>query len=249
MTDTRQYAAHARTSAMVRKIDAAKREIEREARGRFVVCSSWGKDSCALVALILEAVGSGFQVGHLRSPYELPGCDAVLAWARERMVVHTVESPWSLADYVAWLQTHGLGYERVSLQSAGKDRKRDALVEWVKEHGYATQLLGMRAEESAGRRACFRFRGLSYDAHGLRICNPIGWWTAQDVWAYLVSRGVPWHPLYDCETHGETRETLRNGGWLTVHGCNDARVPWLRRHYPEQYRQLLADFPQTGRLA
>jgi hypothetical protein len=47
---------------------------------------------------------------------------------------------------------------------------------------------------------------------------------------------------------GETRETLRNGGWLSVHGCNDARVPWLRQHYPDEYRRLREEFPQVGRL-
>jgi phosphoadenosine phosphosulfate reductase len=247
--DLREYATHARTVALRRKVELARQEIEREiAGGRFVVCSSWGKDSCALVSLVQSVAGTGFDVAHLESPYELPGYDRVLEWFRARCVVHTIPAQRTLAEYVEWLQRHGLGYERDKLLDARKASKRDELTEWIRDRGFVLQLLGMRAQESKGRRQCFRFRGLSYDAHGLRVSNPIGWWTARDVWSYLVSRDVPWHPLYDAETHGETRETLRNGGWLSVHGCNDARVPWLRAHYPEEYRALRGAFPQVTRL-
>lgn len=248
VNDLRAYATHARTIAMRRKVELARHEIERETKtGRFVVCSSWGKDSCAIVGLVLSVIGPGFDVVHLESLYELPGAADLIEWARARTVIHTVSTERTLTEYIAWLQAHGLHYERESLLESGKASKRDELTEWIREHGFATQLVGMRAQESKGRRACFRARGLSYGARGLRMCNPIGWWTTRDVWAYLVSHSIPWHPLYDRETHGETRETLRNGGWLSVHGCNDARIPWLRAHYPDEYRRLAAEFPQVRR--
>jgi phosphoadenosine phosphosulfate reductase len=250
MTDLRAYETLSRTRSHTAKVRRARLEIEHalKSSNRFAVCSSWGKDSCALVGLVLSVVGTGFDVVHLRSPYELPGHGRILEWASGRCVIYTVDTTRTLGDYVSWLQEHGLHYERESLLERGKASKRDDMLEWIREQGYGLQLLGMRAEESKGRRQCFRRRGLTYQAHGLTVCNPIGWWTTRDVWAYLVSRNIPWHPLYDCETHGETRETLRNGGWLSVHGCNDARVPWLRRHYPNEYRALRDAFPGVGRL-
>lgn len=251
MPDLREYATWARTLAHRRKVDRARRELVASTMGkRAVVCSSWGKDSCALVALCSSVFGPGFDVVHLRSPYELPGHERVTDWFADRCQMHTVDTRKSLGEYVDWLREHGLHYERdnAPLLSRGKQAKRDDMLEWILARGYTHQVLGMRAEESKARRQCFRARGLTYRAHGLTVCNPIGWWTTRDVWAYLVDRGIPWHPLYDCESHGETRETLRNGGWLSVHGCNDARVPWLREHYPDQYRQLRDAFPQVTRL-
>jgi phosphoadenosine phosphosulfate reductase len=245
-TDLRGYLVIARTQLHRRKVSQAMAEIDRSMRqhDRFIVCSSWGKDSCALVSLVLTVCGPGFDVAHLQSPYELPGNESTLEWFGARCAIHTLPTERTLGDYISWLQTHGLHYERERQCNLGKTSKRDELVEWVRKHGYSLQILGMRAQESKGRRSCFRARGLTYQAHGLTVCNPIGWWSNKDVWAYLVSREIPWHPLYDCETHGETRETLRNGGWLSVHGCNDARGPWLRAHFPDEWRRLIDAFPR-----
>lgn len=156
----------------------------------------------------------------------------------------------SLQDTIAWLRTHGLGHEREKRGGAGKKRKADAALEWVLSRGYDVQALGMRAEESPARRTCFRIRGLVYEAHGIVVANPIGWWSTRDVWAYLVSRDLPWHRLYDLETHGFTRETLRNSGWLTWAAApdNGGRAQWLEAHYPEQWRALLADFPRLAAM-
>jgi 3'-phosphoadenosine 5'-phosphosulfate sulfotransferase (PAPS reductase)/FAD synthetase len=78
--------------------------------------------------------------------------------------------------------------------------------------------------------------------------QPLAWWSAQDTWAYLFSREVPYHPLYDRETHGQTRETLRNTGWLSTDGAEQGRIAWLREHYPDQYRLLEAAFPRIRQL-
>jgi 3'-phosphoadenosine 5'-phosphosulfate sulfotransferase (PAPS reductase)/FAD synthetase len=251
LPDLRQYEAHAKTVSFQRKLYRARLEIEAAVRkhASWIVSSSWGKDSCALAGLVSETVGPGFDVAHLQSPYELPGCERVTEWFGARCVVHTIYTVRTLTDYVAWLQAHGLGIDRDKLKSAGKQRKTDELVVWVTSNGYTLQMLGMRADESKARRTCFRVRGLTYEAHGLTVSNPLGWWSTADVWSYLVSREIPWHPLYDCETHGVTREQIRNSGWLTVASdATDWRIPWLRRHYPEQYRALTDAFPRVRQL-
>lgn len=210
--------------------------------------TSWGKDSCALLSLATGELGR-VDAAHMVSGYELPGDEHVRTWFSSRCNLEEVAARRPVSEIVEWLKTYGLGYERETLRGAGKKRKTDAALEWVKAHGYAVQMLGMRAAESKARRTCFRVRGLTYPAHGLTVSNPIGWWETRDVWAYLVAHGVPWHPLYDAETHGQTRETIRNAGWLTVQSdSTDWRVPWLRRHFPEQYSALAREFPQVRRL-
>ncbi len=249
--DLRRYEAHAKTGAFARKLHRARLEVEHALKSgqAWVASSSWGKDSCALAGVLLDVHGPGFDVVHLRSPYELPGYERVIEWFAARCVIHTVETQRTLAEYISWLQQHGLDLDREREQSAGKARKVNELLSWVRARSYALQFLGMRADESKARRMCFRVRGLTYEAHGLTVSNPLGWWTTVDVWAYLVSRGIPWHPLYDCETHGVTREQIRNAGWLTVQGdATDWRIPWLRQHYPEQYRDLARAFPRVRLL-
>lgn len=249
MSDLRAYAAIARTQRFARLVMRARREIDRALTfGPALISTSWGKDSCALAHLVFT-LAPHVPMVHLRSPYELPGGERVERFFRELgATLIDVPTRKTLAQYIEWLQQHGLGYEREARQKAGRSRKASELSEWALKNGRPVQFLGMRAAESALRRRVFRSRGLTYQrADGCVMSNPIGWWQTSDVWAYLVSRGVPWHPLYDCETHGVTREQIRNAGWLTVQSdVTDWRIPWLREHYPEQYRQLRALFPRVA---
>jgi len=59
-----------------------------------------------------------------------------------------------------------------------------------KEHGWKTQFIGLRTEESISRRTlCTKPRsGEVY---------PVDKWRWMDIWAYIVSRGLPYPHLYD----------------------------------------------------
>lgn len=247
------YLEHAQLRAHRAKVAQAREELVRAAvHGKLIVGSSWGKDSCALLHLVLETLGP-VEVLHLGSPYQLPGYDDLLAWAQERCQVHTLESGRTLAQTVEWLRDIGLPHERTKAQQAKvvQGLKKDKARAWLAEHGYQAQVLGMRGEESRGRRQCFRFRGLTYQlSDGLTICNPLGWWSARDVWAYILANGVPYNRrIYDAETHGLTRETIRNTGWLSTDGAHQGRLVWLRQHFPEQWRALLAEWPHLSQLS
>lgn len=249
MTWRREYIAWASLKTHQRKVEQAREcLIDAASRGSIIISTSWGKDSVALCDLAIETLGR-VPLFHLKSAYQLPGNEKIVEHFAARTEVFEVPARMSLDEIVAWLQTHGLDYERQKLRSAGTKRKTDAAVDWVLGAGYRVQALGMRAQESRSRATCFRIRGLTYQAHGLTVTNPLGWWSARDVWAHLASRDLPYHPLYDCETHGETRERLRNAGWLTLspYGA-DAKIVWLREHYPDQYRDLVKHFPQVARF-
>lgn len=241
----RGYLAHSKTITFHRHVDFALREVEKASRsGNAIVSTSWGKDSVALCHLAL-----GLPMVHLQSPYELPGGEHVVQWFIDNGAeIHTVRTRKSLQEYIDWLREFGLGYERESHAKVGRTRKASEVTVWATEHGYDVNLLGMRAEESAIRRRLFRKRGATYQRVDERwISNPLAWWSVRDVWAYLVSRDLPWHRLYDCESFGVTREKLRNCGWLTVQGdITDWRIPWLRRHFPDEFERLSEHFPRVG---
>lgn len=247
--DLRQYEVWATTRAFARHVETASRILcEGAERGPLVISVSWGKDSIAMAALALEVLGP-VPVLHLASPYALPGYEECVAWFRERTDVHVLEASRSLAEYVAWCKEIGLPHERAKSvqQRVVAEIKRDRGAEWARERGFAVQALGLRISEGGPRAAMLRAKGPVYALKdGSWKCCPLAYWTAKDVWGYLVSRGVPYNrKLYDAETHGETRESIRNTGWLSTDGAQQGRIAWLKTHFPAQYEQLVSEFPQV----
>ncbi len=251
MPDLDAYREWALTRAFAKRVDGA-REILREAalRGRVVIATSWGKDSVALSDLALDTLGR-IPLMHIASAYRMPGWEHVRDHFAARTIVHEIAPSRTLAEMIAWCEAIGLPHERTrSTQAAAVVAlKKDPGRTWVRENGYNVQFLGLRAVESKGRKARLR-RGTIYDVDrgAVAIACPLAWWDARDVWAWIVHRGLPYHQMYDCETHGLTRETIRNTGWLSTDGAQDGRVAWLRAHYPDQYRLLEREFPRVGSL-
>ncbi|HEU5276816.1 MAG TPA: phosphoadenosine phosphosulfate reductase family protein [Xanthobacteraceae bacterium] len=246
--DMRRFDAWATTQAFRRKVETAKRELDRTASLRCVVAVSFGKDSAALAHLAHSERGP-IEMMHMRVAHALPGGERVEAFMQTLGTLHVLDPLNSLEGSIAWLRQVGLPHERTKQahQKIIKERKRDRGDEWAQARGFQCTILGMRAEESRTRRILFRSRGLTYErGNGLMMSNPIGRWSAQDVWAYHVAHSIPWHPLYDCETLGFTRERLRSGGWLYTDGAAEGWTSWLRRHFPEQYRHLVAAFPRMA---
>lgn len=114
----------------------------------------------------------------------------------------------------------------------------------------AVQALGLRIDEGGPRAKVLRARGPLYRrADGTWLAAPLAHWTAADVWAWIAARGLPYPPLYERETHGQTRESLRSTGWLTTIDAPDGRIAWLRAHYPAQYAALVAEWPHLAALS
>jgi 3'-phosphoadenosine 5'-phosphosulfate sulfotransferase (PAPS reductase)/FAD synthetase len=252
VSDMRQYEVFAKTQAFKRHVDTARRIINESAeKGRLVVSMSWGKDSCAMGDLVHRELGHADMM-HMACAHELPGGDAVSGYFEERATIHELPPLNTLAESLEWLKVVGLPHERDPRdhQRIIQTRKRDRGNDWAIDNGYACTMLGMRAEESVVRRRLFKGRGPLYQrANGHWVSNPLAWWKTHDVWSYLVSRDVPWHPLYDCETHGFSRERLRNGGWLYTDGAPDGWTVWLRAHYPHEWRRLVDAFPHMRTLS
>ena len=250
--DLREYEVIASTRSFTRHVETARRILrDGAARGPMAVSVSWGKDSLALAHLALDTLGP-VPLFHMASPYGLPGYDECRAYFAARATVHELPASRSLAEYIAWCQDIGLPHERERNvhQKAVSEIKRDRGTEWAREHGFTVQALGMRIAEKGPRARVLRKRGPVYEmADGSWKCCPLAYWTTKEVWAYLVSRGVPYNRrLYDAETHGQTRETLRNTGWLSTDGAEEGRIAWLAFHFPDEYATLAAHFPQVQAL-
>jgi 3'-phosphoadenosine 5'-phosphosulfate sulfotransferase (PAPS reductase)/FAD synthetase len=250
-TDPEAYRVHARTRAFARKVEQARAAVRKmAAQGSFAVSCSFGKDSIAVASLVLDEVEKPHII-HMDSPYKLPGWEHVRDYFAARAQLHMIPSKKTLEETIEWLKDVGLGYERETQYATRVTHraKADAATLWCKEHGIGGQVLGLRAEESVDRRRVLRKRGLVYRVvSGQWHACPIGWWSVTDVWALIFSRDLPYPRLYDCESHGYNRETIRNTGWLTTIDAPDGRIAWLRHWFPEYYVRLVAEFPRLSQL-
>lgn len=254
--DRARYLMHARTTQHRRRVERARAILLDALRAadddptRIAVFTSWGSDSVPLCDLALDTLGPVAMV-HMASAYEMPGGERVVEYFAARGRLVTLPPSRTLDETVAWLHEIGLDVDRASAaaKKVGNRAKADKGTQWSLDHGVAVQVLGMRGEETLSRKRLIAGKGPIYAARGLTIACPLAFWSVADVWAYTVSRSLPWHPLYDCEGLGFTRETLSNTGWLTTHGVTSGRVAWLRRFYPDLHARLCEEWPHLRGLA
>lgn len=174
-----------RTLRLIREIDA---------EGLRLFCAlSGGKDSTALAGLLHEA-GVPFHAVHVHTELNTPGTRETVEALVARLgcsldVYEPVESVWDLlAEPV--VNGHDPLFNRASSGSL--------LVAYTYDGPWDGSWTGMRADESRGRCLNARVRGALYrlKADGKWIAQPMLWWSVKDVYAYIVSRGLPLHPHY-----------------------------------------------------
>lgn len=103
-------------------------------------------------------------------------------------------------------------------------------------HG-TRSISGVRGEESATRKARMMRWGEATD----NTCAPIGWWTGDDVFAYLHLNGLPVHPAYACTLGGQLdRRRIRVASLGGKRGDGMGRAEWERRYYSDALSRLEA---------
>jgi len=106
-------------------------------------------------------------------------------------------------------------------------------------------IMGLRAEESAGRSALFEFRGPIYYRQYDRkhVCCPVHDWTSEDIWTFHVENDLPYNELYDCPLIERGR--LRNGAMFGGTSHNYGTIKVVKMLYPGLFNRFAAEFPET----
>lgn len=197
------------------------------AQGPCYAGTSWGKDS-VVVAYLLWRYAPDVPLMHLRPTNHNPDCDAVRDAYFDRYP--------------------GQKYVEVSVDYSGVDRTQpDSVVDretdrcWykaIREFGDAyghRHILGLRGEESAGR----RLRMAKWGLNSPNGCAPIGNWSTADVFAALASRLLPVHPAYAMLGSGRwQRDRLRVAELGDTHGKGSGRREWEAEYYGDVLRRL-----------
>lgn len=169
-------------------------------------------------------------------------------------LVHHVQNNWTTV--LSWcyprrtildiLRAAGLGIEGATegLRSGqiAEEIVKDVAEQAARELGTDGYMLGLRRDESGGRKADLTKRGALYRMrNGQLRCCPIWDWTDDDVWAYLVSNDVEYNEAYDRTKHRPRRE-IRVCTYAGNTSERYGRFAWLRQEYPDLWRRLVAEF-------
>ena len=221
------YLAHYQSDGMAQKIKAAVATLRSglASAPRSYLSMSFGKDSAVCLHLLSRLVS-------------IDKIDArFLRWPETDMLgdFSQVESQW--ADRGIKVTT--ISMSRGGLDSA--DAERWSALDAVADCDGV--ILGLRAEESRGRKITLRHHGDIYRLKSgmLRIC-PLAWWTTSDVAAYVVKHGVPVLSTYKNHGFGERtsarvpREAMRHEMMLLMRQRDPARAATLCEIYPDLAR-------------
>lgn len=252
---------HGRSPEFSRKVELAKdvcrAAIEDVGRaspysgGLYCGCSG-GKDSVAMTGLLYEA-GFRLPVAYCHTGMDTPGSEDTVQELSDHIEepIEVVEAEADVWEWIAGLP--------MSFDLLGGDYRAFlhvfSAVNLSIAYGYETNrsgvFLGMRTEESRGRRLNRMFRGKLYQNSVDKrwTCQPIVDWTAKDVFAFAVSRELPIHPYYrlaleKMEVHPESPQS-RVGCMLPEDGVVSWKVLQpMSMLYPEMYRHLVSIRPE-----
>lgn len=228
-------AAWTRTQEFSRRLDESRRAVDLWLAlcSRPVVSVSGGKDSTATLALV-RAARPDVTAIRADPPNGYP--DRADHCAR----LETASGgPWVAVPYL-WDVASVLD-GRARYPAGLKVRRVREAFAALGADGLA---FGVRAAESSARRAHVAARGLVYQrADGVRVCQPVALWSAEEVIGYLLAADeLPLSPVYR-RTHlmpQASLERLRDGTWWP-HTDPASHRPWLALHYIE----VLADYDRA----
>lgn len=234
-----QYHIHAGTARFGHLVERTRARIAQmlAEHPNCYIALSGGKDSVALAHL----------VNRIRPTPSVSWMDD-LEWPETEQLVRGLASRWELKVVRRdglWEQLVAIGlspfdhnyfYDRRLVPKSRRDCVRD----------YDAVFLGLRADESAGRRVNAAVRGDAYSAgRQVHLC-PLQRWTSRDIFAYLVAHGLPIHPVYQKRSAVfEPERSIRVSWWIPSPGVSrHGYCAWLRQHYRDRWRQLIMAFPE-----
>jgi phosphoadenosine phosphosulfate reductase len=194
--DWRVWLARAKTDSVWRATDVHRRRVDRARQAlldfvegeRGYIGISWGKDSTALLSLLVETE-----------------CD----WPLVHIVIEPVQNPDCAPLRDAWFALYPALRERyyevrVRCQPKPSTNRYDTNLAY--KVGFATAarrfgkryVSGIRAEESGIRKRVVR--GLGLGDEDANTGRPLGYWKSEDVFARLLD--YPLHSVYPCTLGG-----------------------------------------------
>lgn len=244
--------AHAKLQNYRRRVDSALAEIQRVADNPIGISFSSGKDSIVVLDLV-KRIQPNAPVGFYDS-----GDETEFDETYQMVEFYKAQKYKSEIELAEMCRIGGYwGYEHPSEPGAKFDWVAflvlDPAMRFATEHHFEIMALGLRGDESFGRKMSYIRRGKFYPVQNqepvkYHLC-PIADWSDNDVWAYIADNNLPYNPIYDLMAQEniprhEWRISVLLGRKYSTYG----RYSFLRRVAPKKWSNLSVQFPEIARL-
>jgi phosphoadenosine phosphosulfate reductase len=254
MGDWREmYRLHAKLPAFKKRI-AKSKKIIRDALERIknpYAAISFGKDSMVLLHLLIQQKPDIPMVWSDRGEEaELPATYPFVEQVKQKYNInlHVIRPEMSMFEI----------YRQYGLPEIDEGVYRSIVKEinlvhtfgkYVRENSIDGYFQGLRADEARSRLMFAKRYGPLFERKrdGMTVCNPLLWWTARDIWAYIVAYDVPYHPEYDNDRF-KSREQIRLSNWSGLYWAQEGRLAELRYYHPDLFDRLANEFPEVKSL-
>lgn len=224
---------------------------------KFIASLSGGKDSVAMVALMVESGGLGrFQCAHATSGLSLPESEQVCMDLCDKydLPLDIEEPATDVWNDLASIPSTESVYDSQHYQKLLRDYSSgNVMVQYQYKNDVQMYFLGIRAEESKGRKTTARVHGPLHRSaidQIYRVC-PILWLSARDIWSIIVSRNLPIHPFYRrcCVELDIDPETNRMDSILPQDGIASlGQMAAIKTLYPDLWARLLLTRPELAQF-
>jgi len=176
----------------LRKIDEALSIVRRHyVPGKSYVSCSGGKDSLAMVHLIVHNINPNVTVFHWDHG----------KWLMPRWVEHDILEcirSVPVRNLIVKRYIFGDSCEKARIDYAKWYRAFFKTIEMLnREHGLEVCFLGFRAEESHVRKVRVKREFEIHKSLGVKLVYPLRSWSWLDVWTYLIINNVKYPRIYD----------------------------------------------------
>ncbi len=229
------FEAHSRTKIHQKRVKESKIIIEDALKkaDKWQISFSGGKDSAALVALASE-ISKDFIVWSQKDDTDIsfakPYCEFFCTCVGVNI---------EFARAVSAIKNNPLADSHTS---AGEDAQYFFDLAKEAEDKVDGVMMGLRIEESKARK--FNYSKYTDAAYRLKSgkwrCNPLMRWKGEDVFAFLISRGLPILDVYQRIELWEPPDPrkIRYDSIMPGNFAHDGRLAWLFHHYPDEYARL-----------
>ena len=241
--------AHYRLPLMKKRVGQAMDVLEAAMRrGRTGVSYSGGKDSTALLSLA-RVLDTDIPAAFYDSGSDFPETRDLVHVSGVEVITPQKSLPEMLRAGGYWGYDGPLREENSPRFDFRAFLINEPSRQFITRHRLSVVCLGLRMQESAGR----RMRGKTVakspvqSVQGQDCCHayPLMAWTHDDIWAYIAGRGLPYHPVYDRMAQiGIPRAECRVGTLLGTGGIDHGRFARMRVLYPALFNELAAEFPE-----
>lgn len=199
------------------------KEALAQMRRPYVACS-FGKDSSVLLSLCLK----------VRSDV-----DVVFARYPETYLLDNYE------EVISRWQGIRLQYVDVKDDILDETAEGDFMDDWAIAHGFDGFFMGLRKQESRGRRITLLRDGVIYrKKNGLLRCCPLADWSSEEVFLYCIENRLSMLSSYeDVDVNARSVTSLAH----SKYGMRERQLLSLKRRDPARFNLLLQRFPTLAR--